>query len=103
MECVPIKMDESGSIRVSGTRVTLDAIIGSYQAGNTAECIASSYPVVPLADVHQVIAYYLRHKVDVDQYLDKRRLEGEKLRRLIEAEFPSDDIRERILARRRKQ
>src|SRR5205823_5196531 len=100
---VPIRMDESGSIRVSGTRVTLDTIVGLYQSGDTAECIASAYPVVPLADVHQVIAYYLRHKADVDQYLEKRRLEGEELRRLIEAQYPPDGIRERLLARRRQQ
>ena len=100
MEQVPIATDQDGTIRVSGTRVTLDTIILHYQGGESAEYIAGSYPV-PLADVHHVIAYYLRHKKDVDEYLEKRRLEGEELRKLIEARCPPEGIRERLMARQR--
>ena len=52
------------------------------------------------ADVHAVIAYYLRHRDEVRAYLKRRGEEAEALRAKIEAERPRVS-REELLARRR--
>ena len=41
-----------------------------------------------LADVHSVIAYYLRHRDEVRRYLKRRAEEAQSLREKIEAERP---------------
>lgn len=96
----PLKMDEGGAIRVGGTRVTLDTVIGEYEDGATPEEIVMHYDTLQLADVHAVISYYLRHRTEVGEYLKQRRQEGEELRHENEKRFPSQGIRERLLARR---
>lgn len=53
-----------------------------------------------LADVYAVITYYLRHRSDVDAYLQERRARGQAIRREIEAHSPQTGLRERLLARR---
>jgi hypothetical protein len=50
-----------------------------------------------------MIAYYLRHREEVDTFLAEQRLEAEEIRRKIEALCPPDGYRERLLARRAKQ
>lgn len=101
LERVPIHTDTDGVVRVARTRVTLDTIVGAFEAGATAEEIAQQYPSVPLADVYSVITYYLRHKPEVDAYLSDRKAQAERVREEVERRFPSAGIRERLLARRR--
>jgi uncharacterized protein (DUF433 family) len=90
-----------GVMRVGGTRVTLDTILAAFSKGATAEEIAQQYPSVSLADVYQVIAYFLRHTSEVETYLTRRREEDLEVRRANEARWPPDGIRARLLARRR--
>jgi uncharacterized protein (DUF433 family) len=71
-ETVPIELVEGGALRVAGTRVSLDTIVSAFLKGATAEEIAQQYPSVPLADVYQVIAYYLRNRDEVHACLDSR-------------------------------
>jgi uncharacterized protein (DUF433 family) len=60
--------DPHGDIRVRGTRVTLDTIVTAFSAGAMAEEIAQKFPTVPLADVYQIIAYYLNHTTQIDAF-----------------------------------
>ena len=46
-DVLPMTMDRHGTVRVSGTRVTLDTLVGFYQQGNTAEQLHESFPTVP--------------------------------------------------------
>jgi uncharacterized protein (DUF433 family) len=101
IERVPIHTDADGVVRVAGTRVTLDTIVGAFEAGATAEEIAQQYPTIPLVDVYSVITYYLRHKPEVDAYLKERNVLAERVREEVERRFPSTGIRERLLARRK--
>jgi uncharacterized protein (DUF433 family) len=97
---VPLVLAEDGLvIRVVGTRVTLDTLIGAFKRGATAEEIAQDYSAVSLADVYAVIAYYLRHRSEVDEYLEKRAQEHAELRREIEGRPEYQEFRERLLAR----
>ena len=71
------------------------------EIGAEPEAIAHGYPTLNLADVYGVIAYYLRHRMEVDDYVQARRQEAEKLRREIEAEQPNRvELREKLLARK---
>ena len=101
LERVPIHTDAEGVVRVAGTRVTLDTVVGAFETGVTAEEIAQQYPTVPLVDVYSVITYYLRHKPEVETYLRKREDEAGRVREDVERQFPSAGLRERLLARRR--
>jgi uncharacterized protein (DUF433 family) len=96
----PLKVDADGVARVGGTRVTLDTVIGAYQDGASPEEIVLSYDSLELADVHAVIAYYLRNRQAVEVYLSRRQRDAEAVRRENERRWPARDIRERLLARR---
>lgn len=100
-EAPPIRMDTTGTARVGGTRVTLDTVIGAWLDGATAESIVSSYDVLGLADVYAVITYYLQHRAEVEAYLQRRQEEAEEVRQRIEAAFPPEAFRARLLAGQR--
>ncbi len=102
-EPLPLTTDAGGTVRIGGTRVTLDTVVEAFGEGLTAEEIAQQYPVLELADVYGVIAYYLRHLDYVRAYLTDRARSAADLRARIEAELPSRDFRERLLARRRER
>ena len=80
----------------------LDTVIECFLAGSTAEEIALDFPALPLADVYAAISHYLRHRVEIDEYMSARRAEGDKLQAEIEERFPSNGLRARLLARRSK-
>ena len=95
----PLRIDEGGAIRVGKTRISLDLIVEQYENGMTPEGMVRAYDTLALADVHAVIAYYLRHRDEVRAYLKRRVEEAESLRVRIEAERPRVS-REELLARR---
>ena len=98
---IPIHADENGTIRVGGTRVTLDSVIATFQRGKTAEGIQESFPTLKLVDIYAVITYYLGHRDEVDAYIRQQREKADELRREIEAKQPqSAELRARLLARR---
>jgi uncharacterized protein (DUF433 family) len=71
-EFVPLDSDTQGVLRVGGTQVTLDMVVEAYWAGKTAEEILQDYPALQLADVYAVLTYYLRHRIEVDTYIQRR-------------------------------
>ena len=99
-ESVPLQTDPHGAIRVTGTRVTLDTVIAAYERGARAEDIARQFDVLHAGDVHAVLAYYFRHRQEVDEYLRQRRATAEIVRAEIERRSPSDELRERVRRRR---
>lgn len=97
---VPLVLAEDGRvIRVAGTRVTLDTIIGAFKRGATPEEIAQDFSAVSLADVYAVITYYLRHRSEVEEYLERQAREHAELRREIEGRPEYQELRERLLGR----
>lgn len=102
-ERVPLRMDETGSIRVGNTRVLLDLVISAHNTGATPEQIVDAYDTLDLADVYDVIAYYLRHRSEIDGYMEQQGIEAEELRKEIEANQDLSWIRKRIEAHRAKQ
>lgn len=100
IEPVPLHTDAGGVVRVGGTRVTLDSVVYSFQEGSTAEEILEQYSSLRLADVYAVIGYYLRHREEVEAYIQEQRRQAEEIRRQDEARYDRVGIRERLLARR---
>ena len=100
LEPVPLSFDDDEVIRVAGTRVPLDTVVEAFETGATPEEISSDYPVLQLGDVYAVLAYYLRHREEVEAYLDRRRVLREDVRRRNEARWNYADLRRRLLARR---
>ncbi len=98
-EPVPLSLDSDQVIRVGGTRVTLETVIDTFNTGAAPEEIAYDFPVLRLDDVYAVITYYLRHRSEVESYLELRRAEAEACRKRIEKICPQDGIRDRLLQR----
>lgn len=99
-ESVPLYWAEDHQvIRVEGTRVPIDCIVYLFnEEKKSAEEIASvEYPSVGLEKVYAVIAWYLRHKADVDAYVAERERKAEEIRREIEADPEYQARRERLL------
>jgi uncharacterized protein (DUF433 family) len=96
---VPLEADTTGTIRIVGSRVTLDTIVTAFQCGSTSETIAQKFPTIPLADVYQVIAFYLQHQPEIDGYMANRRQEARCLRQTIEQGGDMRGIRARIQSR----
>jgi len=95
----PLRVDEGGAVRIGKSRISLDLIVEQYENGMTPEDMVRAYDTLVLADVHAVIAYYLRHRDEVRAYLNRRAEEAEALRAKIEAERPRVS-RDELLARR---
>jgi uncharacterized protein (DUF433 family) len=72
--------ERDGAYWVAGTRVSLDSIVYAFLSGQTAESIAQSFPLLRLEQVYGAITYYLAHRAEVDNYLQKTRLELDSLR-----------------------
>jgi uncharacterized protein (DUF433 family) len=82
---VPLRVDETGTIRVGQSRVTLDVLLQYWRMGMKAEEIARGLDTLTLADVHGALAYYCRHQGEIDDYLRQREEEAEQLRQEIQA------------------
>ncbi|MFT3878089.1 MAG: DUF433 domain-containing protein [Gemmatales bacterium] len=59
-----------GGWLVAGTRISLASIIHAYWNGRLPESIIADFPTLSLEKVHGAIAYYLKHRSTVDQYLE---------------------------------
>jgi hypothetical protein len=60
--------------------VSLDSIVYAFLAGQTAESIAQSFPVLTLEQVYGAITFYLANRSDIDAYLRREEAEFETLR-----------------------
>ena len=106
LEIQPINLtlaaDSNGVIKIAGSRVTLDTIVGAFLRGATAEEIAQQYPSITLADVYATISYYLQHQDEVEKYLEKRRKHAKTVKEQNQKRFDQSGIRARLLARKNK-
>ncbi len=97
---LPLRVDETGTVCVGSSRVTLDVVLADYRSGMSPEEIVRQLDTLDLADVHFAISYYLRHRDEVDEYLRQRRTQADELQRLIEANQPDrPKLKTELLAR----
>jgi uncharacterized protein (DUF433 family) len=97
---IPLTSDSDGVVRVARTRVTLDTVVAAFAEGATAEEIVQQYPSLDLAAVYSVLAYYLRHRAEVDAYLNEQQEQAEAVRKYNESRCDPSGVRDRLLARK---
>ena len=100
-EAPPLREDASGALRVGESRILLELVIRAFQDGATPETIVERYATLALGDVYAVIAYYLRHRGEIEESLAGRERKAEEVRQRIEDQQGDlSEIRARLLARR---
>jgi len=98
-DSMPIYEDASGGLRIGGSRVLLETVIRAFQDGATPESIVQRYPTVSLENIYTVVAYYLRHRQETEEYLASREQSAQQVRDRIERhQRDTRDIRSRLLA-----
>jgi uncharacterized protein (DUF433 family) len=97
---VPLRRDEGGQVRIAGSRIPLEAVLSRYLRGEGPEEIVEALVSLSLADVHAVIAYYWRHREEVDAYLRACESEAEATRQEMDRRSPWPAFKERLLERR---
>ena len=96
----PLNQDSEGTIRLRGSRVTLDTLVRALKNGNTPEQIQQGFPSLSLAQINGAIAWYLNHQAAVEEYLKERDVEAESVRRDVESRPDHAELRETIRQRR---
>jgi uncharacterized protein (DUF433 family) len=101
VEAPPLCEDADGGLRVGDSRVLLEMVIHAFQDGATPETIVQRYSTLKLPDVYAVIAYYLRHPSDVEEYLANRETRAAEVWERIDShQGDLSEIRARLHARR---
>jgi uncharacterized protein (DUF433 family) len=103
-EAPPLREDAAGALRVGKSRVLLELVLRAFQDGATPETIVQRYSTLALADVYAVIAYYLRHRSEVEAYLARREQQAEEVQQRTDSrQGDLNEMRARLLARRRSE
>ena len=97
---VPLIHWDDGTIRVTGTRVTLDVLVNQFKLGATAEQIHDSFPAASPKDVYGAIYYYLEHTEAVDAYMREQQKAAAETRQWVKSQPGNRALRERLRARR---
>ncbi len=95
-EPATIRLDADGVMRVGPSRLSVDAVVHAYNEGASPEEIQMRFDSVSLADIHSVIAYYLRHTGEIEDYLSRRDELAKGVRKRIEERQGIQNIRERL-------
>lgn len=100
-ETPPLRLDPAGGLRVGQSRVLLELVIRAFQDGATPEAIVQQYPTIALSDAYAVIAYYLRHRQEIEGYLAMRETLALSVRqRIEERQGPLTELRQRLVSRK---
>ncbi|MBE7560788.1 DUF433 domain-containing protein [bacterium] len=101
-EAPPLREDADGALRIGRSRVLLELVVHAFQDGAAPESIVQRFPTLTLAEVYAVVAYYLRHRDDVEGYLRHRERQAGEVRKRVEGiQGDLGEIRARLAARRR--
>lgn|SRR2546425_7549632 len=100
-EIPPIR-EADGAFRVGRTGVTLETVLWAFQQGATPEDIVDQFPSLVLADVYEVIAYYLRHRDEIDAYLAQQQQHYRDTVEQLQRDFPASSLQHRLHARMKR-
>jgi uncharacterized protein (DUF433 family) len=70
-----------GGWRLADSRVSLDSIVHAYWQGRLPEAIAADFPSLSLEQIHGAIAFYLRNREELDEYLSSQESRWQELLR----------------------
>jgi uncharacterized protein (DUF433 family) len=102
VQTVPLTMWEDGSVRITGSRVPLDALIYEFKNGATAEQIHEDFPSLHLKDIYGSIAYYLANIEAVEDYFQQQQVAAEETKQFIESKIDTEDLRKKIILQKSK-
>ena len=70
-----------GGYYLAGTRISLDSVVYSFNEGQSPEAIQEDFPSLKRAQIYGAIAFYLDHKVQIDNSLEEtaREFEGKAI------------------------
>jgi uncharacterized protein (DUF433 family) len=95
-----LTQDDDGTLRLQGSRVTVDALIAAYRRGDTPDQIHEGFPSLSVDEIQKAIDWYLANRNDVDNYLKDRVVQAESMRRCIESRPDQAALREMLRERR---
>jgi len=102
-EKAPLRINRDGVALVGNTRVRLETVIAAFLRGDSPEQIADSFDTLSLADIYGVLAYYLKHRDEVDAYLVRLTADAAAVQREIETQRPDMfSLRARLLAKKKQ-
>ena len=68
-----------GGWRVADSRVSLDSVVCAYWEGKSPEAIAEEFPTLSAEQVYGAIAFYLRNRQKIDDYLAQQNEKWQQL------------------------
>jgi len=98
----PLTVGQDGTIRISGSRVSLDSVVHQFKLGATAEQIQEDFPSLTLREIYGALYYYLDREAEVEEYLRRQEHAAAETRRFIDSRPDSVALRTRIRARRQQ-
>jgi|SRR5215213_3486327 len=93
---VPLGQDQDGTIRATGSRITLDTIVDVYKSGDSLEQIHEEFPTLSFPQIQSIISWYLNNQAEAEAYLEKGNAEAERLRQEIQSRPEQIALREKI-------
>ena len=93
---IPITVEEDGSWRVAGARVTVEVLLDQFMRGCTPEQILDDFPTVPLASIYGIIGYFLSNRQAVEEYIASRDKEAKLLQTQCEGLPGTESFRQNI-------
>lgn len=99
-DSVPLTQWDDGSIRVIGSRVTLDVLVHRFQMGDTFEELHEGFPSVSLEQINAIISWYLDDNAEAAEYIREREAEEEKILQELRSRPESIAFREKLRALR---
>jgi len=102
-ETVPLNQWDNGTIRVIGSRVTLDVLVHCFQVGDTLDEIHEGFPSVSIEQIKAIIGWYLDHKAEADEYLREEEAEAEKILQELASRPESIALHERLRSLREQR
>jgi uncharacterized protein (DUF433 family) len=68
----------NGGYYLTGSRISLDSIVYSFNEGRLPEAIQEDFPSLKQSQIYGAIAFYLDHKGEIDRYLEETEREFEQ-------------------------
>ena len=79
-----VEKTTEGGWRILGSRISLDSVVLGYWDGKTPEAIVEEFPSLAPEQVYGAIAFYLRYRDEIDQYLREQEVRWNQLRQASE-------------------
>jgi uncharacterized protein (DUF433 family) len=95
--------DRYGFIHITGHRIGLRHVVELFNDGYTAAMLLDHFPTLSLAQIYQVLAFYMDNKAEVDTYIQRGRQEMDRLAAVPQPGPSAAELRQRMETRRSKE